>query len=144
MTKTPNADDLKSLMGQTLTGPGLCRVIVRNQTPPAWGLRIIQIGTKFFYRDGSEFVDGPHSVNISSGGETSTQNNDPNKCVYQEQTFIQVIVPGQPPAILQAIGTCPADQCLLQIAHNLVPKPTVKIVQMNSKNIEDFLEIKTE
>jgi hypothetical protein len=143
MKPTTTAEDLRILMGQKLAGPGLCRVIVRNQTPPSWGLRITKVGTKFFFRDGTEFVDGPHSVNIHSGGEFSTQNNDPGKCVFQEQTFLEVIVPGQPPAILQAIGTCPADECLLQIAHNLVPRASIKVGELTSSELASYVQLVT-
>lgn len=136
-----NADELKALIEKNGSiRAGLCRVIIRNQTPPNWNVRIISVGTKFFYRDGGDFTDGPHQVNVSSGGETSTQNNDPSKCVYQEQTFILAVIPGQPPVTIPAIGNCPPDKCILQIAHNVVPKSNIAENDLLSEDISKFLE----
>lgn len=142
MDNKQNADDLKSLMqNPTPKAGGICTVTMRNNAKPEWNVTIIEIGTKYFNRDGTDFIAGPFPVNVGTGGQTYTRSNDPAKCVFQVQTFIKVSIPNQGTAVYSSIGDAPAGQCALEIEFILGPKSFIAMEQLNDNSAEALLEL---
>jgi hypothetical protein len=143
MKEQKSSDQMEKSLSAIAAGPGqLCRVILRNACPPEWNLLIIAGGCKFFYRDGTEYQDGPHALKLASGQETSFSSNDPSKCVGSEMTVCTVKVPDQPAQNLAGSGDCPANECLLGITHTVAPKRSISKDALKKGKLTDLCEIR--
>lgn len=96
-------DDLLSLLSDSSAGfrNGRCELIVENGTPAGSEVDIIQGGAKFFYRDGTNDMDGPRPINLHGGNQrTSFYSKKPSGCVYQ--IFVAIKVKAKSQKLLQA------------------------------------------
>lgn len=138
-----SAQDIARLF-ESMKRAGTCKVTLRNGTPPSWNVTIVEAGVKFFFRDNTDFVDGPVNLNLSAGQEAYFDSNNPEKCVFQEQTFLKIVVPNQPPAILQAVYTAKPGECLLAITHTLAPKQSIAEKDLPSASLGDLFDLRME
>ena len=143
MEQLINADDLKAFFEVPKSvGGGICTVTMKNNAKPEWNVYIIEVGTKFFNRDGTAFIAGPFPVNIGYGGQTYTRSNDPQKCVFQSTTFIKVSIPGQGDAVYSNTSeTAPAGQCALEYEFILGPKNYILESDLKGTSISKLLEM---
>lgn len=98
------------------------QVTVINNCPSSWGIVIAAAGVKFFYRDGTDYTDGPRVINLSSGQSATFTSNDSNKCVYQFFLAMTVTAPNQPPQNMTEQDGVPDGQCLVHESVTLGPK----------------------
>jgi hypothetical protein len=143
MKSNNNSDDLKIFFEKpTLRSGGICTVTMKNNAKPEWNVTIIEIGTKFFNRDGSNYIAGPYPVNIGTGGQTYTRSNDPQKCVFQTTTFIKVSIPGQGEAVYSnSSDVAPTGQCALEYEFILGPKSFILATDLESPSLSKMLEL---
>jgi hypothetical protein len=97
MANTLSEDKIRDLVEKLRPKPlnGICEFVLKNGTPPEWGVVITQGGAKFFYSDGTDYTDGPKSLNLRSGDSYSFYSDDASKCVKQVFLAINVYVPGE-------------------------------------------------
>lgn len=115
---------------------GTCQITLVNACPPEWGVVIVAGGTKFFYRDGTDFTDGPRPLNISAGQSATFMSNQPDECVFQFFIAFNVVVQGQQQTFTNQDGV-PAGQCLLHESVTLAPKPFATEGEMKKRGLQD-------
>ena len=144
-TKPAPALDVKDLLEQLqkLQAPkaGACQITVINGTPPDWGVVIVAGGTKFFYRDGSDYTDGPRPLNVGAGQSATFVSNDPAKCVFQFFNAINVAIPGQPQQTFTSQDGVGPGECLYHESLTLGPKPTIAESSLKSRDLRDFIKV---
>jgi hypothetical protein len=83
--------------GTISQSPGICKIVVVNNTQPQWNVAILAMGCKFFFTDGTDFQDGPVAGNWGANADYSLSTNDPTKCVKGIFLTIAAQAAGQPP-----------------------------------------------
>lgn len=121
---------------------GFCRVIIINATPQDWGAVITIVGSKFFYTDNTNWTQGGVQVHLVTGQQTTLTSNEPSKCVYQAQTFIQVNFPDGSNTILQAVSNRDSPtSCLVEAKLTLKPKSSVPEEALKNLRLADLVEM---
>lgn len=101
---------------------GVAVVDLCNKTPANWGVTIVAAGVKFFYSDGTDYIDGPRNINLGAGGCANFQSNDNLKCVKQFLLAATVDVPNEGPANMTYQDGVGQGECLLHDGVDLGPK----------------------
>ena len=120
-----------------------CQITLINNCPPAWGVVIVAAGVKFFYRDGSDYTDGPRNVNLSSGQSATFVSDDAQKCVYQYFLAMTVTVPGEGAQNMTNQGSAGEGECLIHTSVTLGPKSAIAQNDLKRGSIIDVLTLTT-
>lgn len=118
-----------------------CQITIVNNCPPSWGVVIVSAGVKFFYRDGTDYTDGPRNINLGSGGTATFVSNDASKCVYQYFLAMVVQVPNQGSQTFTDQGGVEEGKCLIHTSVTLGPKESVAAAQLSTVKLTDLLQI---
>lgn len=117
-----------------------CQITIMNNCPAAWGVVIQSAGVKFFYRDNTDYTDGPRNVRLSSGQSATFVSNDANKCVYQYFAAMVVTVPGQGSQTFTTQDGVEDGKCLIHTTVVLGPKSeTLTTKQLTERGVKDVL-----
>lgn len=105
---------------------GRCEFEIENGTPSGWQATILEVGVKFFYRDGTDDTDGPRRVNLQSGQKASFFSKKADQCVFQVFAAIKVHVQGEPnDATYTYRDDAGTGQCFIKVPVRLGPKNSV-------------------
>ena len=138
------AAELTSGLKQLAQAAGyVAQVTIINNCPPAWGVVIAAGGVKFFYRDGSDYTDGPRAINLSSGQSATFTSNDPNKCVGQFFAAMTVVVPNEPAQNMTNQDGVPEGQCLIHESVILGPKSASLPISKEPRKLSDVVAFST-
>ena len=137
-----DVNDLFAAFQQGSDQGGLCDVKITNGTPPEWNATIIEVGAKFFYRDGSDFTDGPKSVNLGVNDSVILSSDDPSRCVHGVYVLVRVHIPGDDPQLFP--HTEQAEKgCLLHVPLTLGKKdPTSDSETLSAVTFPDDLDFR--
>ena len=110
-----------------------CMAIVENRTPCDWGITIIEGGVKFFYRDESDFQNGPRRLYLRCNESETFYSDNAQKCTYQAFLAIKVEAPGEDPVIMTSRRTIPGRDCAKKFTFTLAPRETITEPSLSSK-----------
>lgn len=120
---TEAARELISGVEKRATASGyVAQITIINNCPPAWGVVINSAGVKFFYRDGSDYTDGPRTINLSSGQSATFTSNDGNQCVFQFFAAMVVTIPNEGSKTFTNQDAAAEGQCLVHESVILGPQ----------------------
>lgn len=131
-------DDLLQLLAQPANGR--CTIILVNGCPPEWRVVILSGGVKFFYRDGTDHIDGPRPLNLGSGQSAAFFSNDANKCVHQFFLAMNVKAGDEDPITMTHQDGVEAGKCLLRMTITLGPKRVLSEVEIGKEGGIGLLE----
>ena len=123
--KKMNADDLLKELGKVHPRNGTCQITMVNNTPADWGAVIVAAGCKFFYSDGTDYIDGPIGMSVGSGGAYTFVSDKPDGCVQGFTLAATVSVPNQGDQTVTASDSCTPDECILHETEVLGQQATV-------------------
>lgn len=136
-TKLHSADLLDGM--RDMQEVGNCQVTIINATPSSWKVTIVSAGVKFFYRDGTDYIDGPRNINLSSGQSATFISDDPDACVFGELTAITVDVEGEgTQTFTDSYQVEEDDECLLHYSLTLGPAATAKADVLGKLNVKEL------
>jgi len=113
---------VEELANRSLAGGSQAQITLINNCPSSWNVTIVSAGVKFFYRDGSDYTDGPRTINLTSGQSATFVSNDPEQCVYQFFLAMVVYIPKEGTKTLTFQDGVPEGECLIHESVILGPK----------------------
>jgi hypothetical protein len=137
---TIDASDLLKQLTEVVILNGTCQITLINATPPAWGAVIVSGGVKFFYRDGTDFIDGPKPLSLGSGQSATFVSDKPDGCVFQFFIAFNVRIGGSQQTFTNQDGVGPGE-CLAHESVTLEPKPITEERNLQSKALENRLQV---
>jgi hypothetical protein len=137
-----DASELLERLGEIRILNGQCVFVLQNKTPPEWNVVINSAGVKFFYTDGGDYTDGPRTINLGTGNNTSFFSNDPSKCVKQIFLACVVSAGSEAPVTMTWQDGAPPGQCLIKDSAALGPKSSVDEREIGKFSTRGFLELK--
>ena len=139
---TEHSRDLVASVERLAQATGyIAQVTVVNNCPSSWGVVIAAAGVKFFYRDGTDYTDGPRAINLSSGQSATFTSNDSSKCVFQFFLAMTVTVPNEPPQNMTNQDGVPDGQCLVHESVTLGPKSASVPTSAKRVLVSDLLKL---
>ena len=142
MTDHMMVEDLLASL-TTTTSQGNCQITLHNNTPAHWGVLIIKAGVKFFYRDGSDYTDGPRDVSLTTGQTATFISDDPKKCVFGFFVGMVVHTRGErePATFTFQDQVEKPDECLIHETVALAPEKSVSVTTIQEIGTLDRLSI---
>ena len=138
-----NADDLVAQLTQANRKSLLCQVTITNETPPEWGVRIGEMGVKFFYRDGTDYTDGPRMINIESGKSAIFRSHDRNRCVHGVFVVARVHIPNEKPEeFIYTYQEVDEKKCIVHLPLTFGEKTSVSQDIIDSDSILGYFEFR--
>lgn len=134
-------DDLVKALADVRIQNGTCQITLANNTPSSWGVTIVAAGVKFFYRNGTEYTDGPRNINLGSGGTATFISDDPDGCVFGIFVAMTVHVQGEGTQNMTYQDGVPDGECLLHMTVALGPASSVSEATLKDKSIHKRLSI---
>ncbi|HTV54285.1 MAG TPA: hypothetical protein VMI06_05155 [Terriglobia bacterium] len=120
-----------------------CQITLINNCPSDWDVTILAAGVKFFYRDNTDYTDGPRNIDLRTGGSATFVSNSSEECTAQFFLAMTVQAGSEPPQNMTYQNGVPQDQCLLHESVILGPKSSVsESAHKAKKSIVDFLELR--
>lgn len=121
---------------------GRCEVVLCNGTPHGWQVTIKEAGCKFFYRDGSEDIDGPRPVNLEDGDCISFFSKKANGCVKDVYLVMKVHAANEPnDATYEWRDSTEEGKCLLRTGATLGPKSSIEEAKISSNEWSNFISV---
>jgi len=135
-------DLLKALDLDLQVRNGQCVITIQNSCPPDWKVIILVAGVKFFYVDGTDFIDGPRQVMLTSGQAALFRSNKPDGCVQSIFCALKVKAGDEEPATFTYDDAVEPGKCLLRMTVSLGPKNQIEQKDLASDSIAPRLEVR--
>ena len=119
-----------------------CCIVVSNDTPRAWKVKVIELGFRYWWQDEEGEIIGDETVvkhvNIGPGQSDNicTRRND--RCVRLTYTIIKVLVDEEERLFAETEDTGSRSECFLEIPYSLGPQ-TSKEISREVTSVEQAL-----
>lgn len=121
---------------------GTCTLTLENSVPAGWNAVIIEAGAKFFYIDGSSFIDGPRKMSVPTGGRAVFRSNKPDGCVSTIFLTCLVSVNGGTPQRVDYTEPSQPGNCWIEVGVRIGPKNSISHEDLKNDNWVGTLEFK--
>ncbi|MEO9903964.1 hypothetical protein [Nisaea sp.] len=118
-------DLLEALRKRAFLSEEKAKLVLTNNAPAKWNTMIVAAGVKFFFRDGTNFTDGPRELQLPTGDRTVFSGNDPRGCVFQYVVATLVIVDDDIPEIITYRDGMAPGQCMQRATISLQLPTTI-------------------
>lgn len=120
---------------------GTCTLTLENGLPGGWNATIVEAGAKFFYLDGTSFVDGPRKVSVPTGSRATFRSNKPDGCVSTIFVTCLVSVAGGTPQRVDYTEPSEPGNCWITVDVRLGPKAAVAHADLLADNWLGAIEL---
>ena len=119
-----------------------CQITVTNACPAEWGVIVLVAGCKFFFSDGTEYTDGPRTLDLAAGQSATFVSNRPESCVHQFFLALSVKAGDEPAQAMTEQDGVPDGQCVLHESVTLLPKRRVSTDVLARRDIAGMIELR--
>jgi hypothetical protein len=138
-----DTSDLLEKLAKVIILNGTCQITLVNATPPNWGVVIVSGGVKFFYRDGTDFTDGPKTLSLGFGQSAIFASDEPDGCVFEFCIAFNVRIGGDQQTFTHQDGVG-HEGCLQHESVTLGPKAVTEARNLKSRALECCVGVKSE
>lgn len=121
---------------------GTCTLTLENALPAGYAAVIVEAGAKFFYLDGTSFVDGPRKISVPSGSRVTFRSNKPDGCVSTIFVTCLVSVAGGAPQRVDYSEPSEPGNCWITVDVKLGPKAAIAHADLVADNWVGAIEFR--